>query len=237
MGAWGAGILENDSTVDYLIYINALWNLKFEKNKIQGILQKKFLQDGDNALNYDIDRYTEVWTAIGFAEWLYDKPSKEVIRKIEKIINSNQEFDTWVEPKERMQCIEKFLEVLQTPRPQNEKRLWKIWFWENSTNITDNSYAESLIHQFDTLSRMGIKNRIEILLDNYLPLTRDLEEPIFWGTIGKCEIEIDEIKLLTQEKIAELYDDTATMHVITVAYNENHRNRIVESLKERRFEK
>ena len=234
MGAWGVGILENDSTVDYLITINTLWKLKIDKEQIQQILQKKYLQEGDQMLEYNIDTYTEFWTAIAFAEWFYDRPSKVVIDKIERIITSNQRFYDWAEPDEpdeRMESINNFFQALKTPRLNNEKRIWKIWFWENRTDIIDNEYSETLSNEYRLLKRLGVKNIIEILLSKYHPLTEDFEEAIFWSTIAMCEKEIGTISKKVAQEIDRIEKNPNSMNVIKVAYNSQHRDEIMSSIR------
>lgn len=240
MGAWGAGILENDSTVDYLITINALWNLKVDKEQIQHVLQKKYLQEGDKMLEYNIDFYTEFWTAIAFAEWFYDRPRKIVVDKIERIIRSNQRFYNWAEPDEsdeRMESINNFFQNLKTPRLNNEKRIWKIWFWENRTDMIDNEYSENLSDEYRLLKKLGVKNIVEILLSKYQPLTEDFEEAIFWSTIGMCEKDIGEISKEVTQEINRIEKNPNSLNVISVAYNRHHRDEIMNSIRKIRNDK
>lgn len=230
MGAFGTGILENDTTVNHLIYIDTLRTMKLGNNKIQQIMLHNYLKEEDRVLEYDIDRYTEFWTAIAFAEWFYDKPSEEVIKKIEKIIKSNNSFDSWGESNERMSSIKEFYQTLQTSRINIEKRNWKIWFWENSFEITKNEFSDVLKREYELLTRLGIKNRIEILQKKYEGLTEDFEEPIFWATIAVMIDERNEMADVIKEKLEDIRNNSNSMNVIKVAYNEHHRTVIMDSI-------
>lgn len=238
MGAIGEGILENDTTVDYLINLQVLFEAKEEKDQIRKHFVKMENERLISSYEHDIDFYTEFWTAISYAQWMYsDGVEKEVLSKIERIVNEKPFFYCWGEPDQpqlRLESVKKFYNELENPRQLVKNKFCKFWFFESSRTITNNFISDQIEMKYEGLkySNYRPEKRTEILLKLLKPLENDYEEIIFWSTIAERELNYGEVQNRTRDKLSEIYEGKDSLRVFRVAYSELSEKEMYDSVSE-----
>lgn len=64
MGAWGTGILQNDTTTDIWVEFKELYNKGLSLKDIRIKLEKDYKPQDD------CEYYAEIWTGIAYGQWM-----------------------------------------------------------------------------------------------------------------------------------------------------------------------
>ncbi|MFD0748991.1 DUF4259 domain-containing protein [Mucilaginibacter calamicampi] len=120
MGTWGTGIKENDTFMDvYDEFFD-----QYNKGNQPADIAKYILNENADNLEVDEDR-NNIWFALGLALWETKSLDNETLSKIENIISSGDDIQTWlandathIDIKKRTAVLEKFLQKIQSDRPR-----------------------------------------------------------------------------------------------------------------------
>ena len=134
MGAWGTGISSNDTYADIYEQFFDLYNDGLSVSEIT----KRLIDENQETINIEEDA-PNFWFAIANAQWECKALEKEVLLKVEHIINSGEDIRIWKELdasptdlKTREKVLNKFLSKLQTekdkPRKRTKKKLYNSIF-------------------------------------------------------------------------------------------------------------
>jgi len=119
MGAWGTGILQNDTTCDIWVEVKELYNKGLSLKAIRIQLEKAYKP------NTDFEYYSEIWTGIAYGQWMCGELEEYTIKKI-KASTQEKWLTLWAEDKkdlqERINVLQKFIDKIQIPRPNPLKR-------------------------------------------------------------------------------------------------------------------
>lgn len=120
MGAWGTGILQNDTTADIWVEFKTLYHLGKDVKEIRQYLEKEYSPNNDG------DIFADVWTGIAHGQWMCGGIEKYSLDKINEILENDKGLDLWKENerhlKERKKVISTFFEKIKTPREKTLKR-------------------------------------------------------------------------------------------------------------------
>lgn len=119
MGAWGTGILQNDTTADIWVEFKALYNKGLSQKDIRLQLETEY-----NPQN-DLEYYAEIWTGISYGQWMCGGLEDYTFKKLS--VATKLKWQTlWADDKKllekRLKAISNFIEKVQTPRPNPLKR-------------------------------------------------------------------------------------------------------------------
>ncbi len=121
MGYWGTGILENDGATGYLCSYFDLYDEGKEHLKIREELEAFFLEHGWTTY--------EDWLYLAYCQWKCGFFDGEVLKKVEEIIVSGIDRQSWMEGQASQKDIEirknklnNFYKKLQIPNERPLKR-------------------------------------------------------------------------------------------------------------------
>lgn len=119
MGAWGTGILQNDTTADLWVEFKELYNKGFSQREIRLHLETEYNPQSD------IEHYAEIWTGIAYGQWMCGSVEDYTFKKLSDATNLKWQ-TLWADDKKllkkRIEVISNFITKLQTPRPILLKR-------------------------------------------------------------------------------------------------------------------
>jgi DNA-binding transcriptional MerR regulator len=119
MGAWGTGILHNDTTADIWVEFKELYNSGLSVKEIRQQLEKEYQPEKDE------ENYSEIWTGIAYGQWMCGALEDYTFEKVKNA--TDEKWQTlWAEDKKllqkRIKAISEFIIKIQTPRPTSLKR-------------------------------------------------------------------------------------------------------------------
>jgi len=119
MGAWGAGILHNDTTADIWAEFKELYNSGMSVKEIRQQFEKEYQPEEDK------ENYSEIWTGIAYGQWMCGELDDYTLKKVENATDEKWQ-SLWAEDKKllqkRIKALSEFIIKIQTPRPSPLKR-------------------------------------------------------------------------------------------------------------------
>lgn len=119
MGAWGPGILQNDTTTDIWVAFKELYNKGFSPKEIRLKLEKEYKP------NSNIEDYGEIWTGIAYGQWMCGEVEDYTCNKLNDATKLKW-LTLWVEDKKllekRVKAIADLIQKIKTPRAHPLKR-------------------------------------------------------------------------------------------------------------------
>ena len=119
MGAWGTGILQNDTTADIWVEFKELYNKGLSLKEIRLKLEK------ENKPQSDTEYYGEIWTGIAYGQWMCGDVEDYTFKKLNDATKLKW-LTLWADDKKllekRIIAISDFKQKIQTPRPNPLKR-------------------------------------------------------------------------------------------------------------------
>ena len=119
MGAWGTGILQNDTTADIWEQFKEYYNKGLSPKDIRIKLEKEYKPQKDE------EYYGEIWTGIAHGQWMCGELEDYTFKKVKEATNEKW-LTLWAEDKkllmQRLSSLNEFIEKIQTPRPNPLKR-------------------------------------------------------------------------------------------------------------------
>lgn len=123
MGAWGTGILQNDTTADVWAEFKQQYNLGSNCIEVRKQLEKEYEIDSSS------DIYADFWTGIAYGQWSYGELEIYVLDKVKDILDKEYGLELWKDDekqlKNRLRSIQNFYYKILTPKdkPSRRKRL------------------------------------------------------------------------------------------------------------------
>ncbi len=128
MGTWGTPISSNDTYADVYAEFFELYDDGLPVSEISTKLAAMFretIDDPDDANNF--------WFALGKAQWECKELDSDVLRKIERIVESGTDIEIWRrldategDLKKRTNALEKFVTKLRSEKPRARKRKKRV---------------------------------------------------------------------------------------------------------------
>jgi hypothetical protein len=119
MGAWGTGILHNDTTVDIWTEFKEMYSNGNSIKEIRQKLEKEYKPEKDK------EYYSEIWTGIAYGQWMCGELEEYTLEKVKAATNEKW-LPLWAEDKKslqkRIKALSEFITKIQTPRPTPLKR-------------------------------------------------------------------------------------------------------------------
>lgn len=119
MGAWGAGILQNDTTADIWIEFKGLYNKGLSPKEIRLKLEKEYKRQSDKGY------YGEIWTGVAYGQWMCGDVEDYTFKKLNDATKLKW-LTLWADDKKlfakRVRAIADFIRKIQTPRPNPLRR-------------------------------------------------------------------------------------------------------------------
>lgn len=119
MGAWGTGILHNDTTTDIWVEFKELYNKGFSPKEIRLKLEKDYKPPTD------AEYYSEIWTGIAYGQWMCGDVEDYTFKKLNEATKLKW-LTLWADDKKllekRIKIITDFIKKIKTPRPKPLKR-------------------------------------------------------------------------------------------------------------------
>ncbi|WP_178987640.1 hypothetical protein [Winogradskyella schleiferi] len=154
MGAWGTGILQNDTTADIWAEYKHLYNLGHSSTKIRKQLEEQYHPENDD------DVFADFWTGIAHSQWMCGALEPETILKVKACIKTGKGLDLWKETKKdykkRVDALTIFVQKIQTPRktPLKRKKIIFCPAYFNrgdivSIQLKSNQFAYGLVFEKD----------------------------------------------------------------------------------------
>ena len=120
MGAWGTGILQNDTTADVWAEYKHLYNLGHSATEIRKKLETEYNPDNDE------DEFADFWTGIVHSQWMCGELETVSLLKVKECIENDKGLYLWKEDKKyynkRVKVLRAFIEKVQTPKEKPLKR-------------------------------------------------------------------------------------------------------------------
>src|SRR5690554_1059554 len=91
MGAWGTGILQNDTTADVWAEYKQLYHLGNSPISIREKLEKDYQPEDDE------DEYADFWTGIAHGQWMCGDLETLTLSKLNACISSGKGLELWKE--------------------------------------------------------------------------------------------------------------------------------------------
>lgn len=124
MGTWGFGIKDNDAFADVYQEYFDLYN----KGGNPESISKKIIESNREILEINEEKHN-LWFALALALWETKSLDKEILSKVENIVDSGDDLKVWldlgtseVDLKKRKINLDKFLEKLKSERPKAKPR-------------------------------------------------------------------------------------------------------------------
>jgi len=119
MGAWGIGILQNDTTADIWVEFKELYNKGLSPKEIRLKLEKEYKPQKDR------EYYGEIWTGIAHGQWMCGELEDYTLRKVIDA-TSKKWLTLWKEDEKqllkRIAVLSQFIKKIQKKRPSVLKR-------------------------------------------------------------------------------------------------------------------
>ncbi|MEP3386758.1 MAG: hypothetical protein ABJO02_01135 [Reichenbachiella sp.] len=124
MGTWGTAIKSNDAFADVYDEFYELYNKGGNPEEIS----KKLIESNWEILEIEEEKHN-LWFAIALAQWETKSLDSEILKRVEKIIQSGDDLKIWKDLgtsnsdlKKRKLAIEKFLDKIKSERPKAKPR-------------------------------------------------------------------------------------------------------------------
>lgn len=124
MGTWSIGIKDNDAFADVYQEYFDLYN----KGGNPESISKKIIESNWEILEINEEKHN-LWFALALAQWETKSLDKEILSKVENIIDSGDDLKVWLDLgasesdlKKRKVHLDKFLEKLKSDRPKAKPR-------------------------------------------------------------------------------------------------------------------
>jgi|GEM_PF-1011511 len=119
MGAWGTGIVHNDTTADIWVEFKELYNNGLSPKEIRIRLEKEYKPQTDK------EYYSEIWTGIAYGQWMCGDLEEYTLKKVTASTELKW-LTLWADDEKllqkRMKALSEFIGKIQTPRPNTLKR-------------------------------------------------------------------------------------------------------------------
>lgn len=119
MGAWGTGILQNDTTADIWVEFKELYNKGLSSKEIRLKLEKQYKPQNDT------EYYGEIWTGIAYGQWMCGDVEDYTYKKLNDATKLKW-LTLWADDKKllekRIKAISDFIQKIKTPRPNPLER-------------------------------------------------------------------------------------------------------------------
>ena len=119
MGAWGTGILQNDTTADIWAEFKELYNKGLSSKEIRKKIETEYKPQNDR------EYYGEIWTGIAYGQWMCGELENYTLKKLEASVNSKW-LILWADDKQQLQkrinTIVDFIKKIKIPRAKAIKR-------------------------------------------------------------------------------------------------------------------
>ena len=149
MGAWGTGILQNDTTADIWAEFKELYNMGLSPKEIRLKLEKEYNPQKDT------EYYGEIWTGIAYGQWMCGDVEDYTLKKLNDATKLKW-LTLWADDKKllekRVKAISDFILKTQTPRPnplRRKKIVVRHSFFKRGDvigiKITDNQYIAAIV--------------------------------------------------------------------------------------------
>jgi hypothetical protein len=119
MGAWGTGILQNDTTADIWVEFKELYNKGLSSKEIRLKLEKQYKPQNDT------EYYGEIWTGIAYGQWMCGDIEDYTYKKLNDATKLKW-LTLWADDKKllekRRKAISDFIQKIKAPRPNPLKR-------------------------------------------------------------------------------------------------------------------
>lgn len=120
MGAWGTGILQNDTTADVWAEFKQHYNLGSNCIEVRKQLEKEYEIDSSS------DIYADFWTGIAHGQWSYGELETYVLDKVKAILDKEYGLELWKDDekqfKSRFTSIQNFYDKILIPKEKPNKR-------------------------------------------------------------------------------------------------------------------
>jgi hypothetical protein len=169
MGAWGTGILDDDTACDvYDDYLN-----RFNEGEQHTAIRKALLEDyADIAKDKRDEYYSVFWLALAQAQWDCGALQPDTLRRIRRIVEVGEDRD-WIDPKSvgrRKRVLSCFLNKISKPRVhphKPRKPRFKPAIYEPgdclAIHLPDGDYGAALVLVADNSGRFNGSNLIGLL--------------------------------------------------------------------------
>lgn len=126
MGTWGTKLTNDDFTLDIISEFFELYDNGEDSKDIRNKLESSYADSIEDA-----DEGHLFWLALAKAQWDIGFLDKDILEKVEDIVNSDIDTKKWIEldgenPEKRQRLIKEFAKEIKTPRIKPRKRKRKI---------------------------------------------------------------------------------------------------------------
>ena len=126
MGTWGAKLTNDDFTLDIISEFFELFDNGEDPKDIRTKLESSYADSIEDA-----DEGHLFWLALAKAQWDIGFLDKDILEKVEDIVNSDIDTKKWIEldgenPEKRQKLIKEFAKEIKTPRIKSRKIKRKI---------------------------------------------------------------------------------------------------------------
>ena len=126
MGTWGAKLINDDFTLDIISEFFELFDNGEDPKDIRTKLKSSYADSIE-----DDDEGHLFWFALAKAQWDIGFLDKDILEKVEDIVNSDIDTKKWIEldgenPEKRQKLIKEFAKEIKTPRIKPRKIKRKI---------------------------------------------------------------------------------------------------------------
>ncbi len=190
MGAWGTGILQNDTTADIWVEFKELYNKGLSLKEIRLKLEKEYKPQSDT------EYYGEIWTGIAYGQWMCGDVEDYTSKKLNDATKLKW-LTLWADDKKllekRVKAISDFIQKIQTPRPSQLKRkkivVRRSFFKKGDVigvKINDNYFIAAIVTDHQDFENDG-QNTIaftDFLFKDQTTLNEVLNSHMFYLDIG-----------------------------------------------------
>jgi hypothetical protein len=190
MGAWGTGILQNDTTADIWVEFKELYNKGLSLKETRLKLEKEYKPQSDT------EYYGEIWTGIAYGQWMCGDVEDYTFKKLNDATKLKW-LTLWADDKKllekRVNAISDFIQKIQTPRPNALKRkkiIVRHSFFKKGDvigiKINDKHFIAAIVTSHQDFENEG-ENTITFtdhIFSNQTTIKEILKSKIFYLDIG-----------------------------------------------------
>ena len=190
MGAWGTGILHNDTTADIWVEFKELYDKGLSLKEIRLKLEKEYKPQDD------IEYYAEIWTGIAYGQWMCGDIEEYTYKKV-KASTQLKWLTLWADDnkllQKRIKVLSEFIDKIQTPRPNPLKRkkiIVKHSFFKKGDvigiKINPKNYIAAIVTSHQDFENDGQNTIVftDFLFTDQTTLKEVLKSNIFYLDIG-----------------------------------------------------
>lgn len=188
MGAWGTGILQNDTTADIWAEFKELYNNGLSPKEIRIKLEKEYTPEKDE------EYYGEIWTGIAYGQWMCGELENYTLKKVKDSTKSKW-LTLWEGDKKRVKALLEFFEKIKTPRPNplKRKKIVKrpVFFKTGDVigiKINESSYLAAIVvdHSEDPVHGSNEIVLLNLVFQNNKPTQKQiLDSNVLYFDIGR----------------------------------------------------